>query len=72
MVNETVKTVNFNTVEAKHNYCVGTIAGVSYGFIHDITVSGTIIADGLYYDGIAIGGLIGMAGGTIANCATDI
>jgi len=72
LVNVSVKTVNFNTVEAKHNYCVGTIAGVSYGFIHDITVSGTIIADGLYYDGIAIGGLIGMAGGTIANCATDI
>ncbi len=72
LVNVSVKTVNFNTVEAKHNYCVGTIAGVSYGFIHDITVSGMIIADGLYYDGIAIGGLIGMAGGTIANCATDI
>ncbi len=72
LVNVSVKTVNFNTVEAKHNYCVGTIAGVSYGFIHDITVSGMIIADGLYYDGIAIGGLIGMAGGTIANCVTDI
>lgn len=72
LVNVNVKTANFNTIVAQRNYCVGAIAGVSFGFLHDITVSGEITADELYYDGIAIGGLVGMAYGTIANCKADV
>ncbi len=72
LANVDIKTVNFDTISAQHNYYVGAIAGVSFGIIHDITVSGEIAADELYYDGVAIGGIIGMANGTIANCTTDI
>ncbi len=72
LVNVNIEAFNFDTVTAKQNYYVGSVAGVSYGFIHDITVSGAITANGLYYDGVAIGGIVGMAGGTIANCSADI
>ena len=72
LVNVNIEAFNFDTVTAKQNYYVGSVAGVSYGFIHDITVSGAITANGMYYDGVAIGGIVGMAGGTIANCSSDI
>ena len=72
LVNVNIEAFNFDTVTAKQNYYVGSVAGVSYGFIHDITVSGAITANGMYYDGVAIGGIVGMAGGTIANCSADI
>ena len=72
LINANIKANNFNTIVAHKNYCIGAIAGVSLGFIHNLTVSGKIDAVELYYDGIAIGGMVGMACGTIANCVTDM
>lgn len=67
-----IKTTDFNTIEEKQKYCVGIVAGKSLGFIYNVSVSGIIVVDGLSSDGVAIGGLIGLATGTIADCYCDI
>ena len=70
--NASISTFNFNTVEAGTNYYVGIVAGMVAGFVHDINVSGKIIADGFDYDYVAIGGLAGNVYGTVADCTVDI
>ena len=63
---------NYNTQKSGENYYVGTLAAVSMGFLEEITVTGNILGHELHYDGIAIGGLVGMAYATIANCQSDV
>ncbi|MCI9504079.1 MAG: hypothetical protein HFE26_01630 [Clostridia bacterium] len=67
-----IRTFNFNTTIQQESYCVGGIAGVSKGLLNNILVSGEIHADGLYYEGVTIGGLVGSDYGAIKNCHCDI
>ena len=70
--NVNITTTDFNTQEARANYCVGAVAGYSVGLLYDISVDGSIAVDSLTYDGAAIGGLAGMAYNTVAECTTDV
>ncbi len=69
--NANIKTTDFNTA-GNNKYCVGIVAGKASGFINNVTVDGEIDVDGLSYDGVAIGGLVGLANGTIADCNCDV
>lgn len=66
-----IKTTDFDT-SGNNKYCVGILAGKASGFINNVTVNGEIDVDGLSYDGVAIGGLVGLANGTIADCNCDV
>lgn len=70
--NVNITTTDFNTQEAGANYCVGAVAGYSVGLLYDISVDGSIVVDSLTYDGVAIGGLAGMAYNTVTECTTDV
>lgn len=70
--NVNITTTDFNTLEAGINYYVGAVAGYSVGFLNNISVDGKITVDGLTYDGVAVGGLAGMAFSTVADCVVDI
>lgn len=69
--NANIIITDFNTVMNDQN-CVGVVAGKASGFIYNIKVNGEINIDGLSYDSAAIGGLVGLANGTIADCSLDI
>lgn len=66
-----IKTTDFDT-SGNNKYCVGILAGKASGFINNVTVNGEINVDGLSYNGVAIGGLVGLANGTIADCNCDV
>ena len=68
---ENIKTTDFDT-SGNNKYCVGILAGKASGFINNVTVNGEINVDGLSYNGVAIGGLVGLANGTIADCNCDV
>ena len=70
VINARLNTINYNT--ATQNYCVGLLAGLSAGTLENIDVEGSITADGLHYQGVAIGGLVGMAYGLVQNCNANI
>ncbi len=70
--NVQINTINFNTIQANQKYYVGIVAGISRGYIHDVRAIGRININELSYEGVSIGGLIGLAYGTIANCETEI
>ncbi len=53
-------------------YYIGFVAGVSMGMLEKIEVSGIIRGEGLYYDGVAVGGLVGIAYRTVRDCKADI
>ena len=72
LTNVEMTTFNFNTVNEGVNYYVGAIAGIFNGFLDSTNVNGKIISNGFDYDCVAIGGLVGMCYGTIANCNSDI
>lgn len=69
--NANIKINDFNTA-GNNKYCVGIVAGKALGFINNVTVDGEIDVDGLSYDSAAIGGLVGLANGTIADCDLNI
>ena len=71
--NANIITTDFNTVLAKQQYCVGVVAGVFQGKLKNVNVGGTINANGLSFDSVAIGGLAGWASvSTIVNCHADV
>ena len=72
IIDANIATVNFNTTIAREQYCVGIVAGVSAGFLHDINVSGKIVAHNFDYGYVAIGGIVGIAYGTVANCDASV
>lgn len=72
LCNVQITTTDFNTDEAGTTYCVGAVAGYSVGFLNNISVEGEITVDGLTYDGVAVGGLAGMAYSTVADCVADM
>ena len=61
---------NFNTSTGL--LCVGAVAGESWGVIDNVYVKGIIRGNGLSYDGVAIGGLVGQAGNLLTNCRADM
>lgn len=70
--NVNIVMTDFNTQTAKTKYCVGTVAGKFAGLIENVNVEGKITADGLSYDGVTVGGLCGMATGTVRDCNVDV
>ncbi len=70
--NVSITTTDFNTIEAGMQYYVGALAGYFAGRIDNISVSGNVVVDGLSYDGVAIGGLIGWVSGSVNDCNVDI
>lgn len=70
--NVDITTTDFNTDETGTNYCVGTVAGYSVGFLNNVSVDGEITVDGLTYDGVTVGGLAGMSYSTVAYCDVDV
>ena len=70
--NADITAINFNALKQNLPYCVGILAGVSYGTHESINVSGNIHGDTFQYDQITIGGLIGMAYGDTVNCNSDV
>ena len=72
LTNVDIVSANYNTLLMGQSYCVGTLVGVSMGYIHDVTVSGKITVGRQDFDGVALGGLVGLAYGTVANCYLDI
>lgn len=70
--NVSITTTDYNTQDEGMHYYVGTLAGYFAGRIDNVRVSGNIIVDGLSYDGVAVGGLVGMAMGTVNDCNVDI
>ncbi len=55
------------------SYAAGMLAGVSYGNLENINVSGKICGDGLYHTNIFIGAIAGFSQeGNIKNCVADI
>ena len=72
IINANIITTNYNTFKASDKYYVGIVAGMVKGYVHDVSVTGAIIAEELNGDGVAIGGLCGYANGTIANCQCDV
>ena len=70
--NVSITTTDYNTQAEKMQYYVGALAGYFAGRIDNVRVSGNIVADGLSYDGVAVGGLVGRAIGTIRDCNVDI
>ena len=70
--NVDITTTDFNTIEAGMQYYVGALAGYFAGRIDNISVSGNVVVDGLSYDGVAIGGLIGWVSGSVNDCNVDI
>lgn len=69
--NANIKTTDFNT-SGNNKYCVGIVAGKASGLIKNVRLCGKINIDSLSYDGVAIGGLIGLANGTFVNCFCDV
>ena len=51
---------------------IGALASESLGVIENVYVQGTISGNDLHYDGIAIGGIVGQAFGTIKNSSADV
>lgn len=70
--NVSITTTDYNTQDEGMQYYVGTLAGYFAGRIDNVRVSGNIVADGLSYDGVAVGGLVGRAIGTIRDCNVDV
>lgn len=70
--NADITAINFNTLQHNAQYCIGILAGVSFGTHENINVSGNIHGDTFQYDQITIGGLIGMAYGNTVNCNSDV
>lgn len=70
--NTNIATTDFNTQDEGMQYYVGTLAGYFVGRIDNVSVSGNIVVDGLSYDGVAVGGLVGRAIGTIRDCNVDV
>lgn len=70
--NADLTAINFNTIQHNAQYCIGILAGVSFGTQVNVNVSGTIHGDTFQYDQITIGGLIGMAYGDTVNCNSDV
>ncbi len=72
LTNANIVTTDFNTM-AEGQYCVGVVAGLFEGRLTNVNVGGTICADGLSFDGVAIGGLVGWGYySTIMNCHADV
>ena len=63
---------DFNTEIYKQHYCVGILAGVSYGSLSNINVQGLIAAEALSHDGIAVGGIVGRAFREISNVQSNV
>ena len=70
--NVSITTTDYNTQDEGMHYYVGTLAGYFAGRIDNVRVSGNIIVDGLSYDGVAVGGFVGRAIGTIRDCNIDV
>lgn len=70
--NVSIATTDYNTQDERTQYYVGTLAGYYAGRIDNVRVSGNIVVDGLSYDGVAVGGLVGRAIGTIRDCNVDV
>lgn len=70
--NVDITTTDYNTIEAGMQYYVGALAGYFAGRIDNVSVSGNIVVDGLSYDGVAMGGLVGRAIGTVNDCNVDV
>lgn len=70
--NVNVTTIDYNTQDEGMQYYVGTLAGYFTGRIDNVSVSGNIVVDGLSYDGVAVGGLVGGANGTIRDCNIEV
>ena len=70
--NVSITTTDYNTQDERTQYYVGTLAGYYAGRIDNVRVSGNIVVDGLSYDGVAVGGLVGRAIGTIRDCNADV
>ncbi|MCI9561370.1 MAG: hypothetical protein HFK03_02650 [Clostridia bacterium] len=70
--NVSITTTDYNTQDERTQYYVGTLAGYYAGRIDNVRVSGNIVVDGLSYDGVTVGGLVGRAIGTIRDCNVDV
>ncbi len=70
--NVSITTTDYNTQDERTQYYVGTLAGYYAGRIDNVRVSGNIVVDGLSYDGVAVGGLVGRAIGTERDCNADV
>lgn len=70
--NVNITTTDFNTQDEGMQYYVGTLAGYFAGRIDNVSVSGNIVVDGLSYEGVAMGGLVGRTIGTIRDCHVDV
>lgn len=70
--NINISAFNYNTEKNNTNYCIGIIAGVANGFMHDLNVSGKISGNKFDYDYVTVGGIAGMGYGTFENCNSDI
>ncbi len=70
--NVSITTTDFNTQDEGMQYYVGTLAGYFAGRIDNVSVSGNIVVDGLSYNGVAMGGLVGRTIGTIRDCHVDV
>lgn len=70
--NVSITTTDYNTQDEGMQYYVGTLAGYFAGRIDNVSVSGKITVDGLNYDGVAVGGFVGRAIGTIRDCNVDV
>ncbi len=72
IIDANIKTTNYDTLNRNDNYYVGVLAGMVKGYVHGVNVKGKIVANGFSYAGIAIGGLVGYANGTVANCSCNV
>ncbi len=57
---------------ADNMYTAGAVAGVSYGDLEDITVTGKIKGDGLNHNGVAVGALVGFTARYVKRCEANV
>lgn len=72
IIDANIITADYDTLNRNDNYYVGILAGMVKGYVHDVNVRGKIVTNGFSYAGIAIGGLVGYANGTVANCSCNV
>lgn len=72
IIDANIIATDYNTLNKSDKYYVGILAGMVKGYVHDIVIDGSITVNELNNAGVAIGGLVGFANGTIANCTCNV
>lgn len=71
IANANIKIDGYNAIRSGQR-CAGVVAGMASGFISNVVADGEIYVDGLNCNSSAIGGLVGVAIGTISECDVNV